>query len=256
VILEALAGGTSSEWGWIQPEVAKLTRVCSYDRAARAWSEASGQTQTLQGTAQALHTLLQNAGESGPYILAGHSIGGVYAREFHSLYPDEVAGIVLVDSAHPQQFDRHPELVQESQAYSEQSASFPLMARFGLFRLFFATGNEIDFGGLPRQQHDELAAQWSSPRYFESQRTETSAAAAIYQDAHHLGSLGNLPLVVITAGTQIEFWHELQAELAALSTDSQHETIPNATHGSLAFVEGDAKRVSELIAGLVAKVRN
>ena len=98
VVIESGWGDMSATWGWVQPEVAKTTRVCTYDRAGMGWSEASPQPRTAREYAQELHTLLEKANEHGPYVLVGHSMGGftmiVYAQD----YPDEVSGLVLVDS--------------------------------------------------------------------------------------------------------------------------------------------------------------
>lgn len=101
VVLEALSGGTSSYWAWVQPEVARTTRVCAYDRAGRGWSDPGVAPADLWGTVGNLHTLLQNAGIEGPYVMVGYSIGGLYARAFTHRYPDEVAALVLLDSAPP-----------------------------------------------------------------------------------------------------------------------------------------------------------
>ncbi|HEX5810173.1 MAG TPA: alpha/beta hydrolase, partial [Anaerolineales bacterium] len=103
VILESGLGGTSSSWGWIQPSVAKTTRVCAYDRAGMGWSDSSPAPRDVQNIATELHTLLQNAQIPGPYVLAGWSYGGMYVRQYASQYPDEVAGLVLLDSSSPEQ---------------------------------------------------------------------------------------------------------------------------------------------------------
>lgn len=256
VILETLSGGTSSYWAWVQPEVAKVTRVCSYDRAGRGWSEPGPQPQTLQQTVSDLHNLLQQAGVAGPFVLVGHSIGGNYMRRYAADYPNETVGLVLVDAAHPEQLIRYPELKAQNDAFLRTSASFPLFARLGLFRLYFATGGELDFGDLPARQHDEVAAAWSSPEYFASQRAEGLAAPAIYTDAQTLGSLGSLPLGVVSAGeNQPDGWAELQNELAALSDNSLHITVPGAAHATLAFNPQHASEVSRVILQVVEAAR-
>lgn len=77
VVIESGWGDYSPAWGWVQPEVAKTTRVCTYDRAGMGWSDPSSDPRTAREFAKELHTLLANAGEPGPYILAGHSLGGL-----------------------------------------------------------------------------------------------------------------------------------------------------------------------------------
>ena len=107
VILEGGLGATTSTWAWVQPAVAQTTLVCAYDRAGMGWSDPSTGAQDAQQIAGALHTLLTNSGLAGPYVLVGWSFGGLYARVFADHYPDEVGGMVLIDSSHPDQMHQH-----------------------------------------------------------------------------------------------------------------------------------------------------
>ena len=102
VILEPGGGGSSSDMGWVAPAVARDTRVCVYDRAGRGWSDPVDGPQDGATIAADLHTLLQRAHVPGPYVLAGHSFGGLYVQIFAAQFPDEVAGLVLLDSTAPQ----------------------------------------------------------------------------------------------------------------------------------------------------------
>jgi pimeloyl-ACP methyl ester carboxylesterase len=106
VVLEAGAGNDSSVWNRVQPEVAKFTRVCSYDRAGLGSSDPVPAARTIVALTEDLHSLLVNARIPGPYILVGHSLGGILSRLYASYYPAEVAGMVLVDSAHEDEPDR------------------------------------------------------------------------------------------------------------------------------------------------------
>ena len=92
----------------MQPEVARLTRVCAYDRAGVGWSDPSPGPRTSRVFAEELHTLLHNAGVAPPFVLVGHSMGGLDVRMYASLYRAEVAGLVLVDASHPDQPRRLP----------------------------------------------------------------------------------------------------------------------------------------------------
>ena len=106
VVLDGGWGYTSVEWtGWVQPDVAKHTRVCSYDRAGMGWSEPGSGPPDANRVPSDLHALLQEANEEGPYVLVGHSLAGLYCRVYAERYPEEVAGMVLVDSTHPDQFE-------------------------------------------------------------------------------------------------------------------------------------------------------
>ncbi|MFN8493076.1 MAG: alpha/beta hydrolase [Caldilineaceae bacterium] len=262
VILETLSGGMSFYWDWVQPAVTKTTRVCVYDRAGRAWSESSPRPLTLQQTVLDLHTLLKNANVPGPYVLVGHSMGGLYVRKFAADYPNEVAGLVLVDSSHPAQLARYPELQAETAGYLRVAPFIPWLARLGVLHAYFALGGEIDFADMPPQAHTETAAFWSSPAYFASQRAEIVAGPQIFADAQSLGNLGNLPLAVISRGLNPAIgnhpngWTDLQNELAALSSNSLHKTVDGATHQSLAFKQQDAQVVSAVILQVVEAVRS
>src|SRR5574338_1604886 len=101
VILDASNMGTVSSWAWIQPEIARTTRVCAYDRPDAGWSDLSPQPLDTRQNAEALHTLLANAGEPGPYVLVGHSLGGLYIRMYADIYPAEVAGMVFIEGTLP-----------------------------------------------------------------------------------------------------------------------------------------------------------
>src|SRR5918997_1815757 len=104
VVIDAGHGGWSASWSsWVQPEAARTTRVCTYDRAGMGWSEPGPLPRTAKHFAQELHTLLHTAGVPGPYVLAGHSLGGLPVRVFAHAYAAEVAGVVLIDSMHPRQ---------------------------------------------------------------------------------------------------------------------------------------------------------
>src|SRR3989304_10304359 len=127
VLLEAGLGHYSLFWAYVQPEVAKYTRVCSYDRAGYGWSESSPMPRTANAEVDELHTLLVNADVQGPYILVGHSLGGMNMRVFANNYPDEVVGMVLVDSFHEERPIRNPDLAKANQDAAGQVSTFALL---------------------------------------------------------------------------------------------------------------------------------
>jgi len=100
VVLIAGGGDFSFDWGLVQPGVSRFTRVCSYDRAGLAWSDPGPTPRTMRQEAYELHTLLKAARVKAPYVLVGHSVGGLIARVYAEQYADEVAGMVLVDPTH------------------------------------------------------------------------------------------------------------------------------------------------------------
>jgi pimeloyl-ACP methyl ester carboxylesterase len=135
VILEQGGGGNVLAWFRIQPELALVTGVCAYDRAGLGWSEPGPEPRDGTHIASDLHTLLARAGVPGPYVLAGHSYGGLFSRAYAAQYPDEVAGLVLLDSAHPDQWTRTPEGQARYTADSQLYRGARILALFGLLRL-------------------------------------------------------------------------------------------------------------------------
>jgi pimeloyl-ACP methyl ester carboxylesterase len=247
VILESESGGTSVNWGWIQPEVRNETRVCVYDRAGFGWSESDPAPQSLTRAARNLHTLLVNANIDGPYIMVGHSLGGVYVRQFAAEYPAEVVGMMLLDEANPQQFVKYPELFAEGDNFIGILNVIKFLNRFGIGHLYFAFGGRMDFSALPEPQRSQ---------YFETQAAEIAAGHKIWADALDLKGVGDLPLIVVSRGVNLDFeWSKYQADLATLSTNSLHITVEKADHGGLVFNPEFAAEVSKAIVQLVDAVR-
>lgn len=117
MVFESALGGWSIDWAPIQNLLPQGVRACAYDRAGYGWSDASGSRSSPADVADELAALLDNAGETGPYLLVGHSLGGIYARQFAHRYPDQIAGMVMVDSTHEEMLRRFPsdsEVVQST----------------------------------------------------------------------------------------------------------------------------------------------
>src|SRR5918993_2783805 len=132
VILEAANGGTSAHWTRVQQEVARATRVCAYDRAGLGWSEPGPEPRDAKQVSSELHTLLKGANIEGPYVLVGHSFGGLYVRTYAARYPDEVAGVVLVDSSSPKQVSHQPVTRDSNEPQKQSFAVVPRLARLGV----------------------------------------------------------------------------------------------------------------------------
>src|SRR5688572_24745685 len=126
VVIDAGQGDWSTSWGSVQHEVAKTTRICTYDRAGMGWSEAGPLPRDAAQFAKELHTLLQNANVPGPYVMVGHSLGGASVRVFVHDYTSEVAGVVLIESMNPGQATQ-PHIKAQSQS-DPQSQPFSLQA--------------------------------------------------------------------------------------------------------------------------------
>ena len=108
IVLEAGMGSFSANWYWVQTELATSNRVVAYDRAGLGWSERGSRPRDATTIAVELHTALHGAGIDGPFVLAGHSFGGLLVRAFAAQYPAETVGLVLVDASHPDQWLRWP----------------------------------------------------------------------------------------------------------------------------------------------------
>ena len=128
VVLEAGLSEPSLTWAKVQPQIVGGSRVCVYDRAGLGWSDASPKPRSADAMTQELHTLLQNAKVPGSYVLVGHSIGGMLVRYYAHMYPSEVAGMVMVDATHEEQFVRIPAAVQQQvkQNFAQAAQDLPL----------------------------------------------------------------------------------------------------------------------------------
>lgn len=252
VILEPGQGGVSSDFAWIAPTVARTSRVCVYDRPGRGWSDAADAPQDGDRIAADLHTLLDRARVPGPYVLAGHSFGGLYVQAFAAKFPDQVAGLVLLDSTAPKP---GPGLPADSGSYhglSRVSALFSAIAHFGAGRLI-AQGS---YGSLPPGVRGGARAKASTAHNLASFIDEFAEANTAMQQASSLTSLHGKPLIVLTADEGISDgqWQVKQDRMATLSTISLHRHA-NATHDSLISDEADSAAASQAISDVVASIR-
>ena len=160
VVLEPGAGDMASTMAWIAPAVARDTRVCVYDRPGRGWSHESDAPQDGTRVAADLHTLLHAAHVPGPYVLAGHSFGGLYVLAYAAHYPADVAGMVLIDSTAPT--TAAPGAVApavRNDVLVRASALASIVSRVGLGRLYAL----ISYGTLPSPAREEVRASISTP---------------------------------------------------------------------------------------------
>jgi pimeloyl-ACP methyl ester carboxylesterase len=253
VVLEPGAGEMSSNLGWIAPAVARNTRVCVYDRAGRGWSEPADTAQDGAQIATDLHTLLQRGHVRGPYVLAGHSFGGLYVLTFAARYPDEVAGMVLVDSTAPASAANPGTPSPGHGGMSRVSALVSAAARLGLGRLYAQSA----FGSLPPRSRDEVRASVATPSTLGSTIDEYVQATVSSEQAAALGDFADKPLIVLTAGRGHDAaWSAAQNRMARLSTNSVHRVIDGATHEDLIANQEDAAATTQAILEVVSSVRN
>jgi len=252
IVLDAGLGSFSPNWHWVQHALAHDLRVVAYDRAGLGWSEPSPAPRDAGTMAAELRTALHTAGITGPYVLAGHSFGGLVIRAFADLYRPETAGLVLVDASHPDQWARWP----VPHADRIQLISLRVMAtaaRVGLLRVLDLFGAVST--GLPDQQVAELNARFALPRTLVTEAAQMQAWERSTRPLlDRAAPLGDLPLAVIGVGVQplgATTLDALQMELPGLSTNSARRVIAAATHESLIAERENAIQVANAIRAVV-----
>jgi pimeloyl-ACP methyl ester carboxylesterase len=254
VVIESGMSDFSLSWDQVQKEVAKFTRVCTYDRAGLGWSERSPKARTAPNVVRELYDLLTQAGVESPYVFVGHSMGGVYVRLYAHEYPGQVAGMVLVDAYHEEVDSRYPEAYQQAEERFMQQRIFSLRLPQALSALgIIALDPESYPQGVlppmpPGTEKTYMALLAIDSRFFETMREETSTikkTSALMRSAQ-IGSLGDIPLIVLTAGkfeiadvfgltTEEEDQTaaarlELQAELVELSSNGKQVIAEESGH--------------------------
>lgn len=201
VVLDAGLGNIGLDWGLVQPEIAKFTRVVSFDRAGTGWSEKGTGPRTSLRIVQELRTLLHKAEIPGPYIIVGHSFGGATAQLFAATYPEEVAGIVLVDACHEEQEKRLP-----PNPIGEGGFGSPVVAKlsttFGLTRVLMNLQGSNIAPPMPQHLWDAHLALCLTTKHWNSMLAESKALnESLAQLAGANRSiLAKTPCIVITAG--------------------------------------------------------
>jgi pimeloyl-ACP methyl ester carboxylesterase len=251
VILFNGLGERTPSWAWVQGDVERQTRVCAFDRAGQGWSGKAPGRQDAHQLSADVRGLLAAANVPGPYVLAGHSVGGTYALAYAMDYPKDVAGVALIDSATPYQFDL-PTYPSFYSMWRRASALLPTLARAGVARVY-SFGS---FSSLPSDARREARAFSSSPRELRADREEFAELPTVFRQDKALTSLGGKPLFVLTADLgQQAGWPASQNKLAGLSTNSVHQTTHGATHAALLEDRNYAAVSSRAIDAVVRSVR-
>jgi pimeloyl-ACP methyl ester carboxylesterase len=251
VVLESGLGEAAAYWGWIYTAVARDTKVCAYDRAGRGWSDAAAAEQDGAGVATDLHTLLDRGHIPGPFVLVGHSSGAEYVRIFAGRYPEQVAGMVLLDGQPPEAFESLPIFPVFYNGFRRVSALLPSLARLGVGRLLYHAGFET----LPAPARDMQRFTYSSARTARSLRDEFAELPTSLAQARSFQNLGDRPLIVVTATRDaVDGWLPLQDKLATLSRNSVHRVVAY-THDALITDREAAQTSTQAIRDVVHAVR-
>lgn len=230
VVLDAGLGDACLVWRTVQDQVAAFQRVCSYDRAGYGWSDPGPKPRTYQQAAEELHTLLRNAGEISPFVLVGHSAGCNTIRLYASAYPEEVAGLVLIEP--PLLTDVNPILVSGLKLMRQ---GLKILSRLGIIRLLGERSKmNLLFGGAsPPPALSEQAGFLYRPDAIQTSIAEIDALPETIQvmnQSNIPGSWQDWPVVIVSANKGKEPPSELKRELETLAGLS--------TNGKVEFVEG------------------
>ncbi|MEO8611300.1 MAG: alpha/beta hydrolase [Chloroflexota bacterium] len=230
VVIDAGWGDWSLQWSGVQNEVAKTTRVCTYDRAGMGYSEAGPLPRNAEQFAQELHTLLERANIPGPYVMVGHSLGGLPVRVFVHNYPTEVAGVVLIDSMSPRQITQPPTELEPQTPSQSSGISLPfLVARIGLVRLLAEPLGLVR--NLPPEAQSAFTAFSVTPRSVQAWADEGAGMQESLAQADAIKTFGDLPLIVLTAVLDEQVgWQTWQVELLQLSSNSQQMFADKSSH--------------------------
>jgi pimeloyl-ACP methyl ester carboxylesterase len=255
VVLEAGMGSFSPNWYWVQSELAPTVRSVAYDRAGLGWSRRSPRQRDAQTIAMELRDALREAGIEPPYVLAGHSFGGLPVRAFADLYPELTAGLVLVDASHPDQWVRWP-TSHADQILEVSQRIFGWLGWFGVLRVLNLSRRISS--GLPARQAAELRAAAALPGYAKTEAAQIRSWSVSREQLHAAAPLGDLPLAVLAVSEQPvggELLTALQRELAELSGNASFKIVQGATHESLIADRKYAQMVAQTILSVVQEAQ-
>lgn len=234
ILLDNGFGNNATVWDKVQPGLAKTTRVCSYDRAGSGWSDPQPGPRDASQIVEQEHALLEQAGINGPIVLMGHSIAGLYVREYATRFPHQVAGIVFVDGSSPGQF-KIPAFAAEIN--KQPWAMYRAMAVLGLPRLTWMLG--MSAPGVPENaSRDEAEAAFHL--HVEALATEMRSLFRSADEVAKTGPYGALPILIFSQDTAKPSsedmalfatpWNQMQEDLKKLSTRSRRIIAKGSSH--------------------------
>ncbi|MBX3000888.1 MAG: alpha/beta fold hydrolase [Caldilineaceae bacterium] len=253
VILEHGGISMSAQWGWVQPELVQHTQVVAYDRPGMGWSDAPPSPLDAQQVIDDLYAALQQTGVDGPYLLVGHSMGGLMTRLFAQSYPDEVAGMVLVD---PRDIAEHELLPFTLDPFMHRVAL--TASRLGIPRL--AGMADADSQGLPPQQYAEAVAIYPSHRQIRGWESEGRLGESATDLLRQGETWGDFPVVVLDA-TQADGAFDAQQreiltaqfEQIAAQSGGRRQPVPGAGHVTIVTQQQYAQVIVDAVLALLVE---
>jgi pimeloyl-ACP methyl ester carboxylesterase len=229
VVIDSGAGGFSLEWRYIQQVLSKEGRVCTYDRAGYGWSDLGPMPRTTKLIAAELHQLLTKAEILPPYIFIGHSFGGYTAQYYARNYKDEVAGMLLIDSSHPEQYKRLVVVSDDKSSTSDSTVdSYKII-------------QPIIPENYPQEFIETAHYFMSSWKSVITLREEVASLPTSGQQITASDPMLNIPLIILTRGQRIwplgeqgdaseKIWRQLQIELSEMSQNAIYLVVENSGH--------------------------
>lgn len=256
VILEGGLASPYVQWFWVMQEVARFARVVAYDRAGTGWSEVGPKPRDAKQITGELRTALGNAEIGGPYVMVGHSIGGLLAKVFADRYPEDTAGLVLVDSSHPEELERS---IRQRNGLPQLEQALKRASRRSLFDVLGDGVLAAAVPGLPQKEADEMKSLLSSHKSWQEILAEFEAwKTSINAEARASKVPAALPMAVLTASRTIlrdPEHEELQKDLAGLSSNSTWQSVEGATHESIVWERKHALTVADEIRAVTEAIR-
>jgi len=258
LVLEAGGLSFSANWAYIQPILARKHRVCSYDRPGLGWSENAEPAESLSAWRRTLFTLLENAGEQGPYVLIDHSIGGALIRKYAAQDQSDISGLVFIDSGPPGAYSSMSKTMREHFEEGEQSSRMlPTLARFGFLRFTF---RDIDLGeDFPQNEKEAVKAFFANARHIDIGAREFRLADDIELAGQNLSET-TIPVLAIigrydhnNVEGHVELGLAYHRELADLSVQNgRFLKIDGASHADLLGTKQYANQVVGAINTFIA----
>jgi pimeloyl-ACP methyl ester carboxylesterase len=271
VLFEPGLGGFALQYSLIQAEVSTFTQAMTYDRAGQGWSERSPSPRIPANLAGELRTILGRLDIRPPYVLVGHSFGGLLARFYAGFYPEEVAGLILVDSSDVEQYDTFPSMDKVIRQAAMGVRLQRIAARLGLAKPLTRLSLGSAAAVLPKETLNTFIAIASQPKHQGAMLAEFSEHRFYFgPDSQVPRTLGETPLTIITAGNSVsgsgkfggmtidqlnQKHQEWQKKLLQISTQSEQIILPGATHLSILTQPEYVAQVVGAIRRMVERIR-